>query len=111
MRPVPVTVEVLKRAHLTPFRPANFPLATPPHKWCTGAGLHFVSGSISKIQRLSALHRQARQGNPEEMNMAMQYPKLQLLIGGKWRDTVDHEPVLNPAEESVLTDLPVAAKK
>ena len=43
--------------------------------------------------------------------MSMQYPKLQLLIGGQWRDTADHEPVLNPAEESVIGQLPMATHK
>ena len=41
----------------------------------------------------------------------MQYPKLQLLINGKWRDTKEHDHVLNPAEESVLADLPMATSQ
>lgn len=41
----------------------------------------------------------------------MQYPKLQLYIGGKWRDTVDHVPVISPSDESVIGQLPVATPK
>ncbi|WP_163849158.1 NAD-dependent succinate-semialdehyde dehydrogenase [Pseudooceanicola aestuarii] len=36
------------------------------------------------------------------------YPELKLFIGGEWRDTPDHMPVLNPATEAELGRLPHA---
>ena len=38
------------------------------------------------------------------------YPDLKLYIGGAWRKTSDSLPVLNPADESVIDALPVAAR-
>lgn len=38
------------------------------------------------------------------------YPDLQLYIGGRWRRTSETQPVLNPADESVIGAVPVAAK-
>ena len=38
------------------------------------------------------------------------YPDLQLYIGGAWRKTSDSLPVLNPADESVIGAVPVAAR-
>lgn len=38
------------------------------------------------------------------------YPDLQLYIGGTWRGTRDGIPVLNPSDESVLGELPVASR-
>jgi succinate-semialdehyde dehydrogenase / glutarate-semialdehyde dehydrogenase len=54
-----------------------------------------------------------RSGFLKEMKMSTQYqyPKLQMLINGKWRDTKDHEPVLNPAEETVIGQLPMATRQ
>ena len=37
------------------------------------------------------------------------YPDLQLYIGGAWRKTADHLPVINPADETEIGKLPVAA--
>ncbi|MEQ8291279.1 MAG: NAD-dependent succinate-semialdehyde dehydrogenase [Roseovarius sp.] len=36
------------------------------------------------------------------------YPELKLFIGGKWRDTPDHLPVVNPATEEEIGRLPHA---
>lgn len=36
------------------------------------------------------------------------YPELQLYIGGQWRTSAETIPVLNPADESLLGQLPVA---
>jgi len=38
------------------------------------------------------------------------YPDLKLYIGGTWRKTSDSLPVLNPADESVIGAVPVAAR-
>jgi succinate-semialdehyde dehydrogenase/glutarate-semialdehyde dehydrogenase len=38
------------------------------------------------------------------------YPDLKLFIGGAWRKTSDSLPVLNPADESVVGAVPVAAR-
>lgn len=38
------------------------------------------------------------------------YPDLKLFIGGEWRDTRDHLPVLNPATEQVIGHLPHAER-
>ena len=38
------------------------------------------------------------------------YPDLKLYIGGAWRKTSDSLPVLNPADESVIGAVPVAAR-
>ena len=40
----------------------------------------------------------------------IQYPDLQLYIGGAWRKTADGQPVLNPADESVIGSVPVATR-
>ena len=40
----------------------------------------------------------------------MQYPDLQLYIGGRWRKTKAGQPVLNPADESVIGQVPVATR-
>lgn len=40
----------------------------------------------------------------------MQYPELQLYIGGKWRKCAGSQPVLNPADEAVIGAVPVATK-
>jgi succinate-semialdehyde dehydrogenase/glutarate-semialdehyde dehydrogenase len=39
-----------------------------------------------------------------------QYPDLQLYIGGGWKTTSDRQPVLNPADESVIGQVPIATK-
>ncbi|WP_137390996.1 NAD-dependent succinate-semialdehyde dehydrogenase [Rhodoligotrophos defluvii] len=36
------------------------------------------------------------------------YPRLQLYIGGHWRDTASCEPVINPADETTIGDVPLA---
>ena len=38
------------------------------------------------------------------------YPELKLFIGGEWRDTPEHLPVLNPADEQVIGRLPPAER-
>ncbi|HEX4198724.1 MAG TPA: NAD-dependent succinate-semialdehyde dehydrogenase [Caulobacteraceae bacterium] len=38
------------------------------------------------------------------------YPDLQLYIGGAWRKTADGQPVLNPADESVIGMAPMASR-
>ena len=38
------------------------------------------------------------------------YPDLELYIGGEWRKTKRAMPVLNPADETVIGELPVASK-
>jgi len=40
----------------------------------------------------------------------MQYPELQLYIGGSWSRAVETQPVLNPADESVIGGVPVASR-
>ena len=40
----------------------------------------------------------------------IQYPDLKLYIGGAWRKTADGQPVLNPADESVIGSVPVATR-
>jgi succinate-semialdehyde dehydrogenase/glutarate-semialdehyde dehydrogenase len=40
----------------------------------------------------------------------MEYPKLDLFIGGEWRKTSETLPVVNPANESVIGALPVARR-
>ena len=40
----------------------------------------------------------------------IQYPDLQLYIGGAWRKTADGQAVLNPADESVIGSVPVATR-
>lgn len=42
--------------------------------------------------------------------MTYRYPDLQLYIGGAWRKTAESLPVLNPADESVIGTVPVAAR-
>ena len=39
-----------------------------------------------------------------------QYPDLQLYIGGAWRKAAEGQPVLNPADESVIGMVPVARR-
>jgi succinate-semialdehyde dehydrogenase/glutarate-semialdehyde dehydrogenase len=39
-----------------------------------------------------------------------QYPDLQLYIGGAWRKAAEGQPVLNPADESVIGTVPVASR-
>jgi len=39
-----------------------------------------------------------------------QYPDLQLYIGGAWRKAADGQPVLNPADESVIGMVPIASR-
>jgi succinate-semialdehyde dehydrogenase/glutarate-semialdehyde dehydrogenase len=39
------------------------------------------------------------------------YPDLKLYIGGAWRESADEQPVLNPADESVIGAVPVASRK
>ena len=39
-----------------------------------------------------------------------QYPDLQLYIGGAWRTAAEGQPVLNPADESVIGMVPVASR-
>ena len=39
-----------------------------------------------------------------------QYPDLQLYIGGAWRRAAEGQPVLNPADESVIGMVPVASR-
>ena len=39
-----------------------------------------------------------------------QYPDLQLYIGGAWRKAVEGQPVLNPADESVIGTVPIASR-
>ena len=39
-----------------------------------------------------------------------QYPDLQLYIGGSWRKAAEGQPVLNPADESVIGMVPVASR-
>jgi succinate-semialdehyde dehydrogenase / glutarate-semialdehyde dehydrogenase len=39
-----------------------------------------------------------------------QYPDLQLYIGGAWRNAAEGQPVLNPADESVIGTVPVASR-
>jgi succinate-semialdehyde dehydrogenase/glutarate-semialdehyde dehydrogenase len=39
------------------------------------------------------------------------YPDLKLYIGGEWRKSADEQPVLNPADESVIGAVPVASRK
>lgn len=39
-----------------------------------------------------------------------QYPDLQLFIDGHWRKTPNRQPVLNPATESVIGELPMASR-
>jgi succinate-semialdehyde dehydrogenase / glutarate-semialdehyde dehydrogenase len=39
-----------------------------------------------------------------------QYPDLQLYIGGAWRKAAEGQPVLNPADESVIGRVPVASR-
>ena len=38
------------------------------------------------------------------------YPDLQLYIGGAWRKTAEEQPVLNPADESVIGMVPLASE-
>jgi succinate-semialdehyde dehydrogenase/glutarate-semialdehyde dehydrogenase len=38
------------------------------------------------------------------------YPDLQLYIGGEWRRTAQGQPVLNPADESVIGTVPMATR-
>jgi len=38
------------------------------------------------------------------------YPEIQLYIGGKWRQSKDHCPILNPADEKPVGLLPVASQ-
>jgi succinate-semialdehyde dehydrogenase/glutarate-semialdehyde dehydrogenase len=40
----------------------------------------------------------------------MQYPDLQLYIGGTWRKTAERQPVLNPADENVIGSFPIATQ-
>ena len=40
----------------------------------------------------------------------LQYPELQLYIGGSWRRGTPGQPVLNPADESVIGAIPVASR-
>jgi succinate-semialdehyde dehydrogenase / glutarate-semialdehyde dehydrogenase len=40
----------------------------------------------------------------------MHYPALQLYIGGRWRGAADTRPVFNPADESVIGAVPLAAR-
>lgn len=40
-----------------------------------------------------------------------QYPDLQFYIGGAWRRAASGEPVLNPADESVIGAVPVASRQ
>ncbi|PWK76105.1 NAD-dependent succinate-semialdehyde dehydrogenase [Aminobacter sp. AP02] len=42
--------------------------------------------------------------------MTKTYPDLMLYIGGFWRKTVDTQPVLNPADETVIGAVPVATR-
>lgn len=42
--------------------------------------------------------------------MTNTYPDLKLYIGGSWRKTVDTQPVLNPADETVIGAVPVATR-
>lgn len=42
--------------------------------------------------------------------MTNTYPDLMLYIGGSWRKTVDTQPVLNPADETVIGAVPVASR-
>ena len=39
-----------------------------------------------------------------------QYPDLQLYIGGAWRKAAERQPVLNPADESVIGMVPIASR-
>jgi succinate-semialdehyde dehydrogenase / glutarate-semialdehyde dehydrogenase len=39
-----------------------------------------------------------------------QYPDLQLYIGGAWRKAANAQPVLNPADESVVGAVPIASR-
>ena len=38
------------------------------------------------------------------------YPDLRLLIGGDWTTTARNQPVINPADETVLGALPLASQ-
>ena len=38
------------------------------------------------------------------------YPDLKLYIGGAWRKTAEELPVLNPADESIIGAVPLAAQ-
>jgi succinate-semialdehyde dehydrogenase/glutarate-semialdehyde dehydrogenase len=38
------------------------------------------------------------------------YPDLQMYIGGSWRSSSDGQPVLNPADESVIGMVPIASR-
>lgn len=37
------------------------------------------------------------------------YPEIQLYIAGKWHATAESQPILNPADENVLGEVPIAA--
>ena len=38
------------------------------------------------------------------------YPDLKLYIGGAWRKTAEEQPVINPADESVIGAVPLASQ-
>lgn len=40
----------------------------------------------------------------------MQYPDLQLYIGGAWKKAAEGQPVLNPADETVIGMVPIASR-
>ena len=39
-----------------------------------------------------------------------EYPRLRLYIGGEWRESRDTQPVLNPADESMIGAVPLATQ-
>jgi succinate-semialdehyde dehydrogenase/glutarate-semialdehyde dehydrogenase len=49
--------------------------------------------------------------NIDRWNIVMpRYPDLQLYIGGGWKKTAGGQPVLNPADESVIGAVPIASR-
>ena len=47
--------------------------------------------------------------SPAEASMTT-YPDLKLYIGGAWRKTAEEQPVINPADESVIGAVPLASQ-
>ena len=75
------------------------------------AGMAMLSGTRRVMAGCGGRGEQSAGRKPSAGEAAMsEYPRLRLYIGGEWRESRDTQPVLNPADESMIGAVPLATQ-
>ena len=69
-----------------------------------------IDPDVRRLGRFQFRDSSSLPENPSIGPVMTKYPDLQLYIGGAWKKAAEGQPVLNPADESVIGMVPIASR-